>query len=303
MRRLLPLSLLLTAAGCSRGEAPVQAPPAPAPAPAQAPGDAPLPAEDEVPAFLRGAAPPPDAAPAPDDPPVPDLPVEVELDEAPAAAWAAEEAPQREPTLAELMRAVTVEGEDAPGGDEESWAFIGGGDAPEAETEAEAPPPVEPAAAAEEEAAVVLELEDAPGDDTVAIADPAPAADPCAPLRRLLARRNDYVRRAAAERDAFGYVENEDDIAALRLLQGLRRCAEHPDDEDCRQKPIEVDVSDLEVPAHQIHRQPSDLNAEGKLPDEIPHDPVVLDLLHQLRACEKREVVQPLLQPSAARSW
>ncbi len=304
MRRAL-LPILLFAAGCSRGEAPAaEAPPAPVPAPAPveaapAPGDAPLPEADEVPGFLRGAAEAPKEAPPIDVEFAPDLPVEVELDESAADAWAEAEAPAREPTLRELMQGVTVEGEDEEPGDGESWAFIGGGADPEVE-----PEPEEPVVEAEEAPVAVAEAEEEPvvieldggGDEAT------PTEDRCAPLRRLLEKRDGYLRRTAAERDTFGYVENEDDVAALRLLQGLRRCAEHPDDEDCREKPLEVDISDLEVPAHQIHRQPSDLNAEGKTPDQIPQDPLVLDLLHQLRECEKREVVQPLLQPAASRS-
>ncbi len=208
---------------------------------------------------------------------------------APSGAVEAEEAPQREPTLRELMRGVSVGGVD----EGESWAFIGGG------TETQAPA----AEAAPSEAAPAAVVAAAPDTEAPAAEAAAPAAAPeetdaCAPLRRLLDKRKNFIRRTAAERDTFGYVESEEDVAALRLLQGLHRCAQHPDDEDCRQRPIEVDINDLVVPSHQIERDPSDLNAEGRTPDEIPHDPQVLELLHQLEQCERREVVQPLLQRS-----
>lgn len=311
MRRRLPA--LLLCAACTRDPAPAAAPPVDPPAPAAnaaRPGDAPLPAAEEVPAFLR-EAPPREVAPK--------LPVEVVLDDRGVEAFAAE--PEREPTLAELMRHVRIEDGSGPADDGEAWAFIGGGavegdavggaeaigadgrgpaaigagdgnasDAGEANASGEAA-----AAAADGNAAAADDGDAAAASDD---ADAATAADdPCAPLRRLLEKRKDYLRRVAAERDAFGYVESADDAAALRLLQGLRRCAEHPDDEDCRPRPLEVDLSELEAPPHRIHRSPSELDAEGKHPDEIPHDPVVLDLLHQLRACERETVAQPLLQP------
>jgi hypothetical protein len=277
--------------------------------PVALPGDAALPAADEVPAFLLGKP----AAP-------PQLPTEVALrDDA-----AIDLDPAHEPTLRELMRGVRVEDgsadegfavvqgareaevpEAAPasldelmrgvrlgdaGDDGESWAFIGGADDPEPEAAVVAAAPAEPveqAPAVEAVAVAVAEPEDPPAEAE---------ADRCAPLRRLLDKRNAFVRRAAAERDTFGYVENEEDQQALRLLQGLRRCAEHPDDPDCRPKPVEVDINDVVIPSHQIERDPSDLNAEGRLPDEIAHDPEVLDLLHRLKACEREQVVQPLLQ-------
>ena len=322
MRRPALLFLVFAAAGCSsRGDPPapapaapaaVEAPPAPPPVPAPAPvaGDAPLPAADEVPGFLRGELP---------------VPTDTPLRETEAAlAWSDE--PAREPTLRELMRGVRIEdggeeegfavvqgsSEDAPGahgtrpagnslaelmrgvhvGDAdaddggESWAFIGGADEGGEAAESEAAEAVAAAPAA----AV------APPEEPVPAPPPEEPEDACAELRRLLDKRNDYLRRTAAERDTFGYVQSAEDQQALRLLQGLRRCAEHPDDADCRQRPIEVDIDDLVIPSHQIERDPSDLNAEGRNPDEIPHDPQVLELLHQLKACERRAVAQPLLQ-------
>ena len=128
-------------------------------------------------------------------------------------------------------------------------------------------------------------------------AAPAPSEeDPCAELREAIEKRQDYLRRVAAERDAFGWVENPEDAQALRLLQGLRRCAEHPDDEDCRPPPIEVRLEDLEIPRHVYERRPSELEAGDKLPDEVPHDPRVLDLLRRLELCEARKNPQPLLR-------
>src|SRR5690606_33770436 len=60
----------------------------------------------------------------------------------------------------------------------------------------------------------------------------APDAEPCAEIRRAIEKRQDYLRRLAAERDAFAWVENAEDAQALRQLMSLQRCAEHPDDED-----------------------------------------------------------------------
>lgn len=122
-------------------------------------------------------------------------------------------------------------------------------------------------------------------------------ADPCASIRAAIEKRKDYLRRVAAERDSFGWVENHEDAQALRLLQGLRRCAEHPEDEDCKPPPIEQKLEDLEPPRHVYERWPSDLDADGKEPDEIPHDPKVLGLLKELEQCEARKTPQPLLRP------
>ncbi len=287
IRRPALLTLVLLAAACTRTEAPAAAavPVAPAvveaPAVAVAQGDVPLPDTGEVPAFLRGARQSADpVAPPP-------LPTHVALDESGVDAIVAD----REPTLRELMAGVQV-GEVEEDG--ESWAFIGG----EAEA-AEAAEAAVPEAETEPPSAPVVEPADEAAAESVAA---APAQeDRCAQLRRLVDKRNDYLRRTAAERDTFGYVESKEDQQALRLLQGLRRCAEHPDDADCRQRPVEVDINDLVVPSHQIERDPSDLNAEGRTPDELAHDPQVLELLHQLKECERSQTVQPLLQRGAPR--
>ena len=75
----------------------------------------------------------------------------------------------------------------------------------------------------------------------------------------------------------------------------MRRCAEHPEDEDCRAPPIEQDVSALEPETHTYERQPGELEAEKKQPDEMVHDPRELALLRQLQQCERAKVRQPLL--------
>lgn len=124
------------------------------------------------------------------------------------------------------------------------------------------------------------------------------AADGCASIRAAIDARRDYLRRLAAERDTFGWVEDAEDAEALRLLQGLRRCAEHPDDEDCTPPPIERKLEDLEPPRHAYERWPSELEAGDKAPDEIPHDPKILDLLARLARCEAKKDPQPLLRPS-----
>lgn len=298
MSRFLPLFCLLalSALSCKRAASPQEpqgpeAPPLEVKGMEAAPAAEPVAVADEIPAFLREG--------------VPDVPTAVDLDDDELDSLV-EGLDEREPTLAELMARVSVTGRDDDGpppqvhtddslealmasvkfedddshGD--SWAYLDGavpfsppgGDAPdpsedrEAPTEPEAPKP----AAAEE--------------------------DPCAPLRHALAQHRDYLLRVGAERDAFGYVEQEADSNALRLLQGLRRCGSNPGDPDCRPPPVEVDISELEVPAHQIARDPSELEAEHRHPDDVPHDRVSLDLLHKLRACERTRIAQPLLQRS-----
>ncbi len=119
--------------------------------------------------------------------------------------------------------------------------------------------------------------------------------DRCASIRASIAQRKAYLQRIGAERDSFSYVEDAGDASALRLLQGLRRCAEYPDDEDCQPRPIEVDVSALEPPRHQFEVRPSDLEAEFKAPDDVPQDPQIRELLHQLSRCELDQRPQPLL--------
>jgi hypothetical protein len=217
---------------------------------------------DEVPAFLRR----------------PIRTVEEAEETAPADS--------EEDPLRELMKRVRVGGEESEGsffsiqtGDES----IQTGDEDPAEDEA-------PREIAQEEESV-------PYPDPVPAPPPAerPAEDPCGELRTALREREDYLRRVAAERDAYAWVENPRDAQALRLLQSLRRCAEHPEDEDCRPPPIERRLEELEPPRHVYERWPSELEAEGKEPDAVPHDPVTLDLLHRLEQCERRRNPQPLL--------
>lgn len=318
MKRLAPALLAIACAACTRGGT---APAEPAPAAAQpteataalqeakrdrpGEGDVPLPDPDRVPDFLLDGAQDGASARAARATGT-DIPVPSEA--LPPAAAALPEAPRdagdpadplsrpRDPTLAELMRHVRVEGEGAADG-EDSWIFIGlepsqGEEMPETAT---AMPTAEPAHGPVRPAVAVEDSEVPPADERTARAL-LPETDPCAELRALVERRKEYLRRTAAERDQFGWVENEADSQALRLLAGLRRCAEHPDDEDCRQRPIEVDISALEMPAELIEFDPSELDAEGRHPDEIPHDPQVRDLLRRLERCERERMAQPLLE-------
>lgn len=119
--------------------------------------------------------------------------------------------------------------------------------------------------------------------------------DPCREWEEAIEERKAFLRRVAGERDAFAWVESSEDAHALRLLQSLRRCVEHPDDEDCKPPPIEVRLEEAEPPRHQFERWPGDLSAEGKEPDQVPHDPRVLHLLQQLEACRRKVSPQPLL--------
>jgi len=135
-----------------------------------------------------------------------------------------------------------------------------------------------------------------PAAEAEAPAEPIQPEDPCEDLRAALREREAYLRRVAAERDSFAWVEDPKDAQALRLLQSMRRCAAHPTDEDCQPPPIERRLEELEPPRHTYERWPSELAADGKSPEEIPHDPVTLDLLHRLRRCEERKDPQPLLR-------
>lgn len=278
--------------------------------------------DDEIPAFLREDA--------------PDLPVAVDLDDRHLEAWVEGFAHgEREPTLEELMARVTVSGRDGDGGEEDGGDEVGGsgphrGDRPQAPADPslrelmasvvledgeseeswaylDGAVPHLPADALDGEAETgsegalpTREATDGAPAQAASEETTAPsvtgAEDPCEPLRRALAHHRDYLLRVGAERDTYGYVENTADSNALRLLQGLRRCGSNPDDADCKAPPIEMDVSALEVPAHQIFRDPSDLLAEGRDPDEIPHDRVSVDLVHKLQACERSQIAQPLLQ-------
>lgn len=140
-----------------------------------------------------------------------------------------------------------------------------------------------------------------PPDNAHATADAAhhareAAVDPCADLERLLEERQAYLARVAAERDAFGWIDDPADAEALRLLQGLRRCEEFPDDPDCKAPPIERDLRDLEPPRHQFERWPTELVVEPDAEDRLVHDPTSLDLLHRLKACRRAATPQPLLR-------
>ncbi|AKU89959.1 hypothetical protein [Vulgatibacter incomptus] len=293
----LALACVALEAGCkSRTPEPASAPepearpslPPPKPA-QQEKGDAPLPAPDELPSFLvRDPAKPVLAADAtgfsgrPEEYGRIDAAVTEE-------GHARPDAVRPEPSLSDLMAKVRV----ILPGEEEEGSFASVVDGDDGQPAAALPRPREPAAPSRNESEAELPDDEALDPDIEAA--PAPD-DACAPLRDALVRRQEYLRRVAAERDTFGYVENAEDASALRLLQGLRRCADHPDDEDCRQKPIEVDVRDLEPPRHQYERWPSELEAEKKAPDEVPHDPQILELLHELRQCERKLSAQPLLE-------
>jgi len=213
---------------------------------------------DEVPAFLRR--------------PLRPVPGESGLD-----------ARDEDDPLPELMKQVQVGGSDEEG----SFVSIEVPDHQAPPADAPSPPPARGGAAAP----------DSPAPEAAAPAQPARSeADPCEDLRAALREREAYLRRVAAEREAFAWVEDPKDAQALRLLQSMRRCAEHPTDEDCQPPPIERRLEELEPPRHTFERWPTELNADGKAPDEIPHDPVTLDLLHRLRRCEERRDPQPLLR-------
>lgn len=281
---------------------------------------------DEIPAFLRDDV-------ERDD--IPDLAVAIDLADEDLEDLVAGLLEEREPTLEELMAKVSVSDDDKgpspssdrslkalmasvtleDGGSDDSWAYVDGavprfgveaqrdGAATSAMAAAGAPGSAE---GAWEEAGLGPMANEAPGAPTVVPGTddtdlPTAGvenddADPCQPLRQALAQHRDYLLRVGAERDSFGYVEDAADSNALRLLQGLRRCGSNPDDADCQRPPVELDISALEVPSHQIFRDPSDLEAEKKAPDDVPHDRVSVDLVHKLRACERSQIAQPLLQ-------
>lgn len=232
--------------------------------------DAPLPEEDEVPAFLqqgRGAG---------------------SFEDQPASAQVGSGASPQDPELADeslgaLMARVRFE---EGGEDEGSFASVIAGGEP-------VPPRAAPPSASPERD----ETQDA-SEALYHVREDLPVggADPCAEHREAIATRKAYLLRIAQERDSFAYVEDAEDAVALRLLQSLRRCAEHPEDEDCEQPPIEVELRALEPPRHTFESWPTDLEAERKDPNEVAHDPVVRDLLYRLRDCERKEKAQPLLE-------
>lgn len=120
--------------------------------------------------------------------------------------------------------------------------------------------------------------------------------DGCAPIREAIEKRQDYLHRLAAERNAFAWMENSKDAEALRLLQAMRRCEAYPDDEDCKPPPIEQRLEDLEPPRHVYERWPSELEVGEKEPDELDHDPKILDLRRKLERCEAERSPKPLLR-------
>jgi len=234
--------------------------------------DAPLPAPGEVPAFLAGSgglAPPP-------LPPSAGTPPEALADD----------------SFDALMKKVRFDDD----GEEGSFASVIDADPPS--------PPPEIAAPTDDGSphAIGQEADGASvpaGEATEPMAAPS-AEDPCAELVARVDARMDFIRRVAAERDSYAYVENEADATALRLLAAMRRCAEHPEDEDCKAPAMEVELRDVEPPRHQFEVWPTDLEAEHKDPDEVPQDPQIRELLHQLQACRRSHTPQPLLDRRGA---
>ncbi|HWV39074.1 MAG TPA: hypothetical protein VN033_11450 [Vulgatibacter sp.] len=262
-----------------------------------APEDAPLPAPDEIPAFLApaGGAVAPSGEPAssagksaprtaaPDDDRAPRSAASDGDRASPpgGAASTPARAGPRDESLEALMRQVRIEEE----GSEEEGSFA---------SIVDADPPASPdrGGPADDEAAGALRsARGEPARET----EPAGETARCADLVARIDARMDYLRRVAAERDSFAYVEDEADANALRLLAAMRRCVEHPDDEDCRAPPMEVELRDVEPPRHQFEVWPTDLEAEHRDPDEVPQDPGIRELLHQLEACRRRHTPQPLL--------
>lgn len=319
--RVLLLLLLATACREEAGDAStpassgveaVEAAPPPSPV-AEAEDDAPLPEPDEIPSFLlppghpshrdaseapplaEGEARPSEEGYADDGPAIRDssddgasggvlladrLPIEAAADSTPPS-WpsvdggaAAARSGDPNPSLAELMAKVRFD----DGSDEGSFASV-------VSTSA--------GATREQTSAAVTAP---PGDESDAPTSVDADDDPCASIREAIAKRQDYLERIGAERTAFAYVENEGDASALRLLQGLRRCADFPDDEDCKPRPMEVELRELEPPRHTYESWPTDLEAEHKDPDEIAHDPGMRTLRRDLAACELRQKAQPLLE-------
>jgi len=252
--------------------------------------DAPLPAPGEIPAFLGPAGSAVDRAPA-----VPSAaPGAGAAGDAPTSPLAAPPSPAPrlggagDDSLDALMRQVRLEDD----GSEEEGSFASVVDAD--------PPPSLPRPApfppAPSEPGAIGRSVDG---EAAAAPEPAVEAEPCADLRAGLDARMDYLRRVAVERDSFAYVENEADATALRLLAAMRRCAEHPEDEDCQAPPMEVELREVEPPRHQFEVWPTDLEAEHKDPDDVPQDPGIRELLHQLEACRRRHTPQPLLDRHA----
>lgn len=161
----------------------------------------------------------------------------------------------------------------------------------------EIPAFLQPRSAADGEAPT--RSEGAAGPPPVEAEAPPQAADPCGHVLVRIEERRAYLERIAAERDAFAWVESSADAEALRLLQGLRRCQEHPDDEDCHPPPIERDLRDLEPPRHQYERWPSELVVEGGAGEAVIHDPGLLQLHDELQKCRRAASPQPLLDRSS----
>ncbi|HEY0839254.1 MAG TPA: hypothetical protein VGD74_03640 [Vulgatibacter sp.] len=284
--------------------------------PEAAPDDAPLPAPDEIPDFLATGAPGlPSRSTAPVDGTTgllaaPSLDVSVPLrDDDPALVVPDAGAPAREVSLDALMKHVRLEDGDADDGSfasvtssdagEGSFATVTSSDAegagsPGGKALAPVTPPIAWAAAHGGEEPSDADL-DAAWDIDVEEDDAPHALDACAHLEDEIDARMAYLRRVAAERDTFAWVESDEDATALRLLAAMRRCAEFPDDEDCRPPAMEVRLQDVEPPRHQYERWPTDLEAEHKDPDEVPNDPGIRELHHQLDLCRRRQSPQPLL--------
>lgn len=256
--------------------------------------DAPLPALEEVPAFLAPAGvaadralpiPQAGAAPSAGDGALSTPPAGVAT--SPSRALPAPRL-DGDDSLDSLMRQVRLEDD----GSEEEGSFASVVDA---DPPATAPLPPWTAEPGLPGGAIGRKVDG----EAAGATEPAGKAEPCADLLARIDARQDFLRRVAVERDSFAYVENEADATALRLLAAMRRCAEHPGDEDCQAPAMEVDLRDVEPPRHQFEVWPTDLEAEHKDPDEVPQDPQIRELQHQLEACRRRHTPQPLLDRHA----
>lgn len=288
--------------------------------PMAAPDDAPLPAPDEIPDFLapEGEAAPRDArspfaagdGPADGPGAAPSLDVAVPLRDDALTGYdpgTGGSTPTPDVPLEALMRQVRL---DEDGDDEGSFASVistddAGGNRPGGAAPAGRPdgsPPAAwaraPSATGEEIAEETPEAENSEDDGAdwdVDLALDGGEPDACARLEGEIDARMAFLRRVAAERDTYAWVESDEDATALRLIAAMRRCAEFPEDEDCRPPPMEVDLRAVEPPRHQFERWPSDLEAEHKDPDDVPNDPGIRELRHQLDLCRRKQSPQPLL--------
>lgn len=262
MRRRWVLLALVGATGCPDAAAPPSIeetgetvaesreagfePPPPVPI-ERARDDDPLPDEDEIPDFLRAAV--PAARDLPSDGPAAERP-----------SWDAQP--------------------DAFDDPESSWAYVrvSAGETP---TDLDDPDP-DPVELPEEAAGARPDLDAYEVDPPTTEEKDATKADPCQAIRDTIARYEESMSRIQEQRQSYGWVGDPEDHAALQLLAGLRRCAEHPEDPDCAQPSMQA----RSVSASEIGRHPNELLADGKEPDEIVHDPFLLERQRELRRCE-----------------